>query len=149
MPQLKRGFTTMVDLDEFKHIRWTLLRNVKKRWEYDGIAYLFRQAGLPLYGKPLGSMKENHPYLSIMVPRRRNENYGVNLYVPCERLEEAQRLAADEDRLRCAAERERAAGSQDHEHFYREALAQRAMRQQRRKEARRDFIARLLPHARS
>ena len=50
MPQKRQGFTTMVDLAEFEKTTWTFLANIKMTWQYDGMAYLFRDAGIPLYG---------------------------------------------------------------------------------------------------
>lgn len=47
-PQKRQGFTTMVDLAEFEKTTWAFLVNIKMTWQYDGMAYLFREAGIPL-----------------------------------------------------------------------------------------------------
>lgn len=39
-----KGFTTMVDLAEFEKTTWAFLVNIKMTWQYDGMAYLFREA---------------------------------------------------------------------------------------------------------
>ena len=134
----------MVDIEEFKRLQWALLRNVKMKWEYDGIAYLFREANIPIYGKPLGSMKENHPYLSVMVPKRRNENYGVDIYVPVDRLREAKRLIQSEDALKKAADLENRYGEQAHEAFKKKAIENRELQRKKRKKSRHKAINKLL-----
>lgn len=55
MPQKRQGFTTMVDLAEFEKTTWAFLVNIKMTWQYDGMAYLFREAGIPLYGIDRGT----------------------------------------------------------------------------------------------
>lgn len=61
MPQKRQGFTTMVDLAEFEKTTWAFLVNIKMTWQYDGMAYLFREAGIPLYGIDRGTTKMNTP----------------------------------------------------------------------------------------
>lgn len=141
----RKSFTTMVDLDEFKATTWVLLKNVKMRWEYDGLAYLFREAGIPLYGNPLGSMKENHPYLSVLVPKRRNENYGINIYVPERDIKRARALISNESRVRAAAEEEQRVGAEAHAEFNAKALESKRERDERRKEKRAEKLARIFP----
>ena len=38
----------MVDLAEFEKTTWAFLANIKMTWQYDGMEYLFREAGIPL-----------------------------------------------------------------------------------------------------
>ncbi|WP_165062866.1 hypothetical protein [Adlercreutzia sp. ZJ154] len=136
MAQYRRGFTTMDDLEKFENTEWTFLKNIKMQWEYDGMAYIFREANLPLYGKPLGSMKENHPYLSVMMPRRRNENYGVNIYVPLSRLKEAKRLTNNVDEVRRAAELEEEVPQEVYSNFRKKALENKDIYCAKKKERR-------------
>ena len=69
MLQKKTGFTTMVDLREFNETTWAFLTNITMTWQYDGIAYLFRKEGIPLYGIDRGTMKMNHPIACMAVPQ--------------------------------------------------------------------------------
>lgn len=139
----RRNFTTMVDLDEIKTIRWVFLKNVKKRWEYEGMAYLFREGNIPLYGKPLGSMKENHPYLSILIPKRGNENYGINIYVPDYDIQRARKLLLNEEIVRAAAEKERETGKEAHLEFNAQALESKKKRDAQKKSDRSKAIKKL------
>ena len=113
----------MVDLDEFKATQWTFLTNVKMKWRYDGMAYVFREAGIPLYGIDLGSMKMNHPVLTLAVPTSRDKNYGVNIYVPVDRKKEASKLISDEKKLGEYAELEEVEGPAHHKDFNEQARA--------------------------
>lgn len=123
LPQQRKGWTTVVDIEEFKQMTWCYLTNVKMVWEYEGMAYLFRKAGIHLYGKDLGSMKMNHPILCMAVPQSKDKNYGVDIFVPVDKKLEAQKIIADKDALRAAAELERTEGAADHEAFNQAALA--------------------------
>ena len=38
------GFTTVVDLEDFKKMTWSFLTNIKMVWQYDCLAYQFRKA---------------------------------------------------------------------------------------------------------
>lgn len=147
MPQRKKGFTTMVDLGEFKQTTWTFLANITMQWQYDGMAYLFREAGIPLYGIDRGTTKMNHPWIGIMIPSSRDRNYGVDIYVPSKLVKRARRLIADEERLRESARLEEAFGSRFHEEFAKAALASKKkdadMRRLERKEKRDRILGRL------
>ena len=50
MAKRQRGWTTLTDIEEFKTITWSFLKNITMTWEYDGMAYLFREARIPIYG---------------------------------------------------------------------------------------------------
>lgn len=73
MPQKRQGFTTMVDLAEFEKTTWAFLVNIKMTWQYDGMAYLFREAGIPLYGIDRGTTKMNHPHCSDGNPHEQGQ----------------------------------------------------------------------------
>lgn len=111
------GFTTVVDLEDFKKMTWSFLTNIKMVWQYDGLAYQFRKAGIPLYGIDRGTMKMNHPIMTMAVPASRDKNYGVDIYVPVEMKKKAAKLIADEEVLRNCAELEQREGKQHHEAF--------------------------------
>lgn len=134
MLQRKRGFTTLPDIEEFKKIRWTFLINIKYCWEYEGIAYLFRQAEIPLYGVDLGTNKTNHPFMGLLVPSSRDENYGVNIFVPNIRKNEAQKLIANRGKLRKCAELEAKVGALYYEEFAKLALDSKARNTAARKQ---------------
>ena len=110
LPQQKKGWTTVVDLEEYKKMTWSYLTNVKQTWEYDGIAYIFRKKGIHLYGRDCGSLKMNHPILTIGIPQHKDKNYGVDLYVPVEKKAQALSLISNWDRIREYAELEAAEG---------------------------------------
>lgn len=137
LPQLKKGFTTVVDLADFERITWSYLTNVKMTWEYDGMAYLFRAKGIPLYGKDLGSLKMNHPIVTMAVPQSKDVNYGVDIYVPSERLEEARSLTGDEERLKECARKEAIEGDEAHREFDQRARAARQQSEKARFDSRR------------
>lgn len=147
MPQRKRGFTTMVDLGEFKQTTWAFLANITMQWQYDGMAYLFREAGIPLYGIDRGTTKMNHPWIGIMIPSSRDRNYGVDIYVPSKLVKRARKLIADEERLRESARLEEAFGSRFHKEFVEAALTSKKkdadMRRLERKEKRDRILGRL------
>lgn len=144
LPQQKKGWTTVVDIEEFKRMTWTYLTNVKMVWQYQGIAYLFRQAGIPLYGKDLGTMKMNHPILCMAIPQHKDKNYGVDIYVPVEKKKQAEKIIADEARLAEAAELEAAEGAAAHKEFEEQALAAKARNAAARKAARAERKSQLL-----
>lgn len=150
LPQQKKGWTTVVDIEEFKKITWAYLTNVKMVWEYQGMAYLFREAGIPIYGKDLGTMKMNHPIMCMAIPQHRDRNYGVDIYVPAKKKAKAEKLIADRERLREAAVLEQAEGAKAHAEFERAALAAKernaAARKQRRAQRRSALFARLVPN---
>lgn len=123
MPQRKQGFTTMVDLEKFNETTWTYLINIKMVWQYDGIAYLFRDAGIPLYGIDRGTMKMNHPIMCMAVPQHKDKNYGVDIYVPTECKKRASKLVADMERVRECAKLEAEVGHAAHKEFEDAALA--------------------------
>ena len=99
MPQKRQGFTTMVDLAEFEKTTWAFLVNIKMTWQYDGMAYLFREAGIPLYGIDRGTTKMNHPIAAMAIPMSKDKNYGVDIYVPADRKKKAASLIEDEEKL--------------------------------------------------
>ena len=82
MAKRQRGWTTLTDIEEFKTITWSFLKNITMTWEYDGMAYLFREARIPIYGIDRGTMKMNHPIMAMGIPMQRDKNYGVDIYVP-------------------------------------------------------------------
>lgn len=149
LPQQKKGWTTVVDIEEFKKITWTYLTNVKMTWEYQGMAYLFREAGIPIYGKDLGTMKMNHPIVCMAIPQHKDKNYGVDIYVPAKKKAKAEKLIADRGRLRQAAELEEVEGKAAHEEFERQALAAKernaAAKRERRQKRRAAIVERLAP----
>lgn len=123
MLQKRTGFTTMVDLEEFNATTWAHLMNIKMTWQYDGIAYLFRQAGIPLYGIDRGTMKMNHPIACMAVPQHKDKNYGVDIYVPSSMKKKALKIVEDMERIRECAELEEEQGRAAREEFERAALA--------------------------
>lgn len=149
LPQQKKGWTTVVDIEEFKEITWTYLTNVKMTWEYQGMAYLFREAGIPIYGKDLGTMKMNHPIVCMAIPQHKDKNYGVDIYVPAKKKAKAEKLIADRERLRQAAELEEVEGKAAHEEFERQALAAKernaAAAKERKAQRRARFMNKLAP----
>ena len=113
MPQKRQGFTTMVDLAEFEKTTWAFLVNIKMTWQYDGMAYLFREAGIPLYGIDRGTTKMNHPIAAMAIPMSKDKNYGVDIYVPADRKKKAASLIEDEEKLARAAELEAEVGGEE------------------------------------
>ena len=138
MLQKKTGFTTMVDLREFNETTWAFLTNITMTWQYDGIAYLFRKEGIPLYGIDRGTMKMNHPIACMAVPQHKDKNYGVDIYVPANCKKRASKIIGEEDRLRECAALEREEGRDARAEFERAAWAAKesnaeAMKEQRRR----------------
>ena len=147
MIQKRKGFTTVVDIEEFKKITWSFLTNVKLTWEYDGIANLLRHEDIPLYGFDRGTTKMNHPVATIMLPPSKDVNYGGDLYGPSSKIAHARTLVADEARIKEAAEREALEGAACYEKFDREARESmrknRMERKRRRRERMESFATRL------
>lgn len=136
MAQRKTGFTTMADLEQFNRITWSYLTNITMLWQYDGMAYLFREAGIELYGIDRGTMKMNHPIACMAVPQSRDKNYGVDIYVPSGKKKAAQKLIQDEERVRLCAELEAEGGRAARQDFERHALALKAHNDNARKASR-------------
>lgn len=149
MAQKRKGFTTMVSLEKFEDTTWSFLANVKLIWEYEGMAYLFREAGIPLYGFDRGTTRMNHPIMGLAIPSNKDKNYGVDIYVPVDRKKEALALISDPERLKAAAEIESSIGKAAHEEFDRAARASKAeylaKRRERRRVQRGEFFAKLRP----
>ena len=125
MAKRQRGWTTLTDIEEFKTITWSFLKNITMTWEYDGMAYLFREARIPIYGIDRGTMKMNHPIMAMGIPMQRDKNYGVDIYVPAKLKKKAASLLADEARVRECAELEIVAGEENARAFNEEALPTR------------------------
>lgn len=149
--QRRKGFTTMTDLDEFERTTWSFLTNVKMVWEYEGMAYLFRQEGIPLYGYEKGTTKMNHPVMGMVIPPSKDKNYGVDIYVPVKQKPRALKLIADQERLRACAELEAVEGPTCHKRFEAEARSNKERYEQgrraRRRERLRSQLKSLLPAA--
>ncbi len=144
LPQQKKGWTTVVDIEEYKKITWSYLCNVKQVWEYEGMAYLFRKEGIDIYGKDLGSLKMNHPIACMAIPQHKDKNYGVDIYVPANLKSKAKKIFADKERLHQAAELEEEFGKEAHKEFERKALAAKQKNAAARKKERADKVSRLL-----
>lgn len=129
LPQQKKGWTTVVDLEEYKRMTWSYLVNVKQSWQYAGIAYIFRKKGIHLYGKDCGSLKMNHPILTLAVPQHKDKNYGVDLYVPVEKKNQAMALIKDWDKIREYAQLEETEGKAAYEAFDQAARASKERNQ--------------------
>lgn len=114
----RRGFTTMTDIEEFKAMTWSYLKNITMQWEYDGMAYLFRTEGVPLYGIDLGTTKTNHAFLGMFIPEKFDKNFGVNIFVPSTKFNLAKKLLADEAEVKRCSFLEVANGAIYHERFY-------------------------------
>ena len=142
--QTRKGFTTMVDLEEFEKTTWAYLTNVKMKWQYDGMAYAFREAGIPLYGLDQGTMKMNHPVLTMGVPSSKDKNYGVSIYVPVERKKKALKLISDEEKIKEYALLEEEHGDVFHKQFNSEARESKKRYSRTLAERRRQTIRRLL-----
>lgn len=140
----QRGWTTLTDIEEFKTITWSFLKNITMTWEYDGMAYLFREARIPIYGIDRGTMKMNHPIMAMGIPMQRDKNYGVDIYVPAKLKKKAASLLADEARVRECAELEIVAGEENARTFNEEALANKKRNSQRKAERRKGFFKALL-----
>ena len=102
------------------------------------MAYLFREAGIPLCGIDRGTLKANHPIMAMGVPMQRDKNYGVDIYVPANCKKRASKIIGDEDRLRECAALEREEGRDARAEFERAAWAAKesnaeAMKEQRRR----------------
>lgn len=136
LPQQKKGWTTMVDLDEFERTTWSYLGNVKELRRYRGIANLFRHEGIALYGKDLGTMKMNHPIMCMAIPQSKDKNYGVDLYVPASDKKRAARLFADDELLERHAQLEETEGEAACARFDAEARAAKEQRAIARRERR-------------
>ncbi|WP_172135633.1 hypothetical protein [Adlercreutzia sp. ZJ473] len=149
MPQKRTGFTTMVDLAEFEKTTWAFLTNVKMVWEYNGIAFLFREAGIPLYGLEKGTIKMNHPVIGMVIPPSKDKNYGVDIYVPAEKKAKAAKLIANRERVKKCAELELSAGPAHYDAFYSAARTAKAAYDRQRHETRwkrrREKLSSLLP----
>ena len=112
-------------------------------WEYDGMAYLFRNANIPIYGIDRGTMKMNHPIMALGVPTQRDRNYGVDIYVPAKMKKKAESLLKDADRVRECAELEAVAGEENARAFNREALENKRRNAQARKARRKEKMGSL------
>lgn len=150
LPQQRKGWTTVTDIEQFKKMTWCYLTNVKMMWQYQGMAYLFRKEGIPLYGKDLGTMKTNHPIVCMAIPQSKDKNYGVDIYVPVEGRKRAEKIIADQERIReCAQFEASDEAKRAHEEFNRAALAakQRNAEEKRasRAERRSSLVARFVP----
>lgn len=149
--QRRKGFTTLTDLTEFDKTTWSFLVNIKMTWEYDGIAYLFREAGIPIYGYDRGTTKMNHPVMGMVIPSSKDKNYGVDLYVPVKKKERAKKLISDWDRVKECAELEAEVGQEHYDRFDKEARANKnryeAEKRRLRKERVRERLASLAPFA--
>ncbi len=137
LPQQKKGWTTVVDIEEFKKMTWTYLTNIKTTWEYDGMAYAFRRAGIPLYGKDCGTLKMNHPILTMPIPQSRDKNYGVDIYVPVEMKRRAEKIISVPEKLKQYAELEAVEGKAAREEFDRAAREAKERNERRAREDRR------------
>ena len=149
MAKRQRGWTTLTDIEEFKTITWSFLKNITMTWEYDGMAFLFREARIPIYGIDRGTMKMNHPIMAMGIPMQRDKNYGVDIYVPAKLKKKAASLLADEARVRECAELEIVAGEENARAFNEEALANKKRNSQRKAERRKSFFRTLLCKERS
>lgn len=149
--QRRQGFTTLTDLSEFDKTTWSFLVNVKMTWEYDGIAYLFREAGIPIYGYEKGTTKMNHPVMGMVIPMSKDKNYGVDLYVPVNKKEKARKLISNWERVKECAELEAESGPEHYDRFEEEARANKARyeaeKRQLRKERVRKHLTSLIPFA--
>jgi hypothetical protein len=119
----QQTYTTMVDLEEFKRMNWTLLANIKTLREYRGIMYIFREAGIPLYFAELGSLRKNNLFFGIFIHPKRDKNYGVNVYVPTKKLDKSRKLISDQERLNDAALKEEIDGEVYHQKFSDDVVA--------------------------
>lgn len=143
MATRKRWWTTATDLEEYKRTEWSFFKNIKMTWEYDGMAYLFREAGIPIAGIDRGTMKMNHPIMAMGVPIQRDKNYGVDIYVPVNMKGKAISLLLDEERVRECAKLEQEASEDNEKAFVREAIANKKENSQVKKERRRERFASL------
>lgn len=140
LPQQRKGWTTVTDIEEFKKITWSYLTNVKMTWEYQGMANLFRKANIPIYGKDLGTLKMNHPILTMAIPQHKDKNYGVDIYVPASKKAKAEKLIADPERIKEAAELEETEGQAAYDSFNKEAQANKERNARIKKEARQEKV---------
>ena len=137
----QKWWTTMEDIAEYRKTTWVFLKNIKMTWEYDGMAYMFRDAGIPICGIDRGTMKMNHPVLTLGVPSQNDKNYGVDIYVPAKLRGKALSLLADERRVRECAELEVAVGAEHAAAFNAVALENKKRAKQENRKRRRDFLA--------
>lgn len=144
MARKRQGWTTVTDIEVFKTITWSFLTNIKMTWEYDGMAYLFRNANIPIYGIDRGTMKMNHPIMALGVPTQRDRNYGVDIYVPAKMKKKAESLLKDADRVRECAELEAVEGERNAEAFNREALENKRRNAEARKAHRKEKMGSFL-----
>ena len=144
MARKRQGWTTVTDIEEFKKMTWSFLKNIKMTWEYDGMAYLFREASIPIYGIDRGTMKMNHPIMALGVPTQRDKNYGVDIYVPAKMKKKAEALLKDPNRVRACAELEAVEGDAYAEAFNREALANKHRNTETRKTRRKEKFGAIL-----
>lgn len=144
MARKRQGWTTVTDIEVFKTITWSFLTNIKMTWEYDGMAYLFRKANIPIYGIDRGTMKMNHPIMALGVPTQRDRNYGVDIYVPAKMKKKAESLLKDADRVRECAELEAVEGEAYAAEFNREALENKRRNSEVRKAHRKEKLGAFL-----
>ena len=142
MARWQRWWTTVEDLEEYKEITWAFLKNIKMTWEYSGMAYLFREAGIPLCGIDRGTLKANHPIMAMGVPMQRDKNYGVDIYVPAKMKGKALSLLSDEERVRECAELEAVVGAEHAREFNQVALENKNRHAEEKKRSRRALLAR-------
>jgi hypothetical protein len=149
MPQKRTGFTTMVDLREFNETTWSFLTNITMKWQYDGMAYLFREEGIPLYGIDRGTLKMNHPIACMAVPQHKDKNYGVDIFVPVKCKKRALKIIADAERVKACAELEAEGGRAARQEFEQAAWAAKesnaAAMKEHRRARRASFISALTP----
>lgn len=149
MLQKHIGFTTMVDLTKFEKTTWAFLTNIKMVWEYNGIAFLFRKADIPLYGLERGTTKMNHPIMGMVIPPSKDKNFGVDIYVPVEMKTKAEKLIADQNRVKECAELELSVGPAHYDAFNSAARAEKAKYDRYRHETRwarrKERLSSLLP----
>ncbi len=143
MAQRQRWWTTVTDIEEYKKTTWSFLKNIKMTWEYDGMAYLFREAGIPVAGIDRGTLKMNHPIMAMGVPIQRDKNYGVDIYVPQGMKGRAVALLCDEDHVRECAQLEAEIAGEQAELFKEAVLESKARNATARKNHRKVFLTSL------
>lgn len=83
-------YTTLDRPDDVLAYDWEKIKHIKKQYEYDGIAYLLRNEGIPLLRKDLGTT-ENISFALFTTPDEKC-NLGVEIMVPEEYTAQAKEV---------------------------------------------------------
>jgi hypothetical protein len=94
-------YTTLDSVGDVGKYQWKRVINIKKQCEYDGIAWLYREANIPILRKDLGTTDDLS--WSLFTTPDENNNLGVDILVPQECFVEACKLVENSEHIKEAA----------------------------------------------